>query len=333
MDTAVNAQAVLNQVTQVMASTPMDPPMVSSTPSDPVSQTVAYQVLHSSRGRMRLSIPRLKLDPTYPQSLQALLASLAGVAAVRINPAAGSVVINFQDPTLVPDDWLPQLIDIIQQATDPTASVCRLKADWFEVTGAITAYEAQQILAIDDWEAEPPEAISTAVATVLYPVKVLTDVLLPLEVLQATLRLCDQVTTRWQDDWDWLQAAAEITHHHELGQKSLEICDRLTQTITNRAITLSDLEGGTVALLETFGEMADIPLSIILALQTIHQVGLCYGYSPQTALEQEFAWRILGVSTAMTPEEKNSGAARTAGSPPAARSANPGGYSGRGGGR
>lgn len=52
------------------------------------------------------------------------------------------------------------------------------------------------------------------------------------------------------------------------------------------------------------GGMADVDLFLRVSVQTIHRTGLCYGYAPQTELEQQFAWVILEVATALTTEER-----------------------------
>jgi hypothetical protein len=52
-------------------------------------------VLHQTRGRIRMGIPRLRWDEAYANRLQSLLESVDNVRSIRISVSAASVVINF----------------------------------------------------------------------------------------------------------------------------------------------------------------------------------------------------------------------------------------------
>ena len=52
-------------------------------------------ILHQSRGRIRLGVPRLKTDKAYAQHLQSLLESMEHVTSVRLNAGAASVIICY----------------------------------------------------------------------------------------------------------------------------------------------------------------------------------------------------------------------------------------------
>ena len=57
--------------------------------------TTAAKVLHQTPGRIRLGVPRLKLDDTYANRLQCLLESVDNVRSIRISVSAASVVVHF----------------------------------------------------------------------------------------------------------------------------------------------------------------------------------------------------------------------------------------------
>jgi hypothetical protein len=57
--------------------------------------TTVAKVLHQTPGRIRLGVPRLKLDDTYANRLQCLLESVEDVRSIRISVSAASVVIGF----------------------------------------------------------------------------------------------------------------------------------------------------------------------------------------------------------------------------------------------
>ena len=60
----------------------------------PSAATLAT-VLHHTRGRIRMGIPRLGWDESYANRLQYLLESVDNVSSIRISVIAASVVINF----------------------------------------------------------------------------------------------------------------------------------------------------------------------------------------------------------------------------------------------
>lgn len=45
-------------------------------------------------------------------------------------------------------------------------------------------------------------------------------------------------------------------------------------------------------------------------VHSIHRTGLCYGYVPQTELEQQFAWAIFEVTTTLTTQERQQALSR-----------------------
>ncbi|MER3435675.1 MAG: hypothetical protein C4288_20365 [Leptolyngbya sp. ERB_1_1] len=55
-----------------------------------------YQIVHSIVGRLRIRIPQLSRDAEFASRLSGFVESLAGVTQVRINPAASSIVIQYQ---------------------------------------------------------------------------------------------------------------------------------------------------------------------------------------------------------------------------------------------
>ena len=66
----------------------------SSAQALPAVATVAT-VLHQTRGRIRMGIPRLRWDEAYANRLQSLLESVDNVRSIRISVSTASVVINF----------------------------------------------------------------------------------------------------------------------------------------------------------------------------------------------------------------------------------------------
>lgn len=62
--------------------------------SDPMPMGSA-KIIHQTRGRIRLGIPRLKTDTAYANHLQSLLTSMDKVSDIRLSPSTASVIINY----------------------------------------------------------------------------------------------------------------------------------------------------------------------------------------------------------------------------------------------
>ncbi|MFB2939074.1 HMA2 domain-containing protein [Aerosakkonemataceae cyanobacterium BLCC-F154] len=60
-----------------------------------VQENLNYRVVHSIPGRIRIRISRLVNDSEYGNNLQHLIQALDFVSYVRINPAASSLVVEY----------------------------------------------------------------------------------------------------------------------------------------------------------------------------------------------------------------------------------------------
>ena len=168
----------------------------------------------------------------------------------------------------------------------------------------LTPYEQKQIEAIADWRTREPGLLTTFGAKLLTPVKALGDRLMPAAIVDQALALCEKFAAYRQTDWEKLKPEARVEKPADLQQACLETCDRLAQQVEDQALVLASAEGGIAGVFEEVGELTEIPLSIVLAVRTIHKIGLCYGYASSGQHEQLFAWSILAVSTAQTPQER-----------------------------
>jgi hypothetical protein len=59
------------------------------------AQATNATVVHQTPGRLRIRVPRLKTDETYPPRLQALLTTVDHVGDIHISASAASVVVSF----------------------------------------------------------------------------------------------------------------------------------------------------------------------------------------------------------------------------------------------
>jgi Cu2+-exporting ATPase len=91
---------------------------------------IAYEVVHVTKGRIRLRISELETSSAYAARLEQLIALYASKAGsqihTRINRAANSVIISY-DPKIFPEPVIRQHLNaIIQQAGDVNMEVDRL---------------------------------------------------------------------------------------------------------------------------------------------------------------------------------------------------------------
>ncbi len=78
-------------------SNPVQPPAVIQMLD--THHTVGYEIVHQTPWRIRLKIPRLVEDANYTHRLVTLINAIKGVSAVRINPKARSLAVEFEFAT------------------------------------------------------------------------------------------------------------------------------------------------------------------------------------------------------------------------------------------
>ena len=262
------------------------------------SQLVEYQVIHVTPERIRIRISQRLRQPAYESRLKKLVQAFDFVSHVRTNSVAESLVIHY---TNVVSTALQQIIDAIQQATNPDIpDLPKVKS----TEAPLTPYEQEQIQEIKKWESKEPDFLTSAAGKLFTPIKTGIDLLIPAPALETALKVSETVTLNWQEDWKNLQRIAQVEDYHQLKQVELDFCDRLANRVKGEAVVVAGTTGAITGVFEWAGEIADVPLCLGLGLQTVHRVGLCYGYSPETETEEQFAWAILGVGTANTAEDR-----------------------------
>jgi Heavy metal associated domain 2 len=75
-----------------------------------------YQVVHNTMGRFRIRIPKLVNNSYFARRLDWLVASLDFVTDVRINPLAGSMIVNYEASQVSCGTILENILTAIQQA-------------------------------------------------------------------------------------------------------------------------------------------------------------------------------------------------------------------------
>ncbi len=64
------------------------------------------------------------------------------------------------------------------------------------------------------------------------------------------------------------------------------------------------MEALITAPFDFLGELVDVGFTLLLGLQTIQGVGLCYGFGSETTVEQHIIWGTLEISFAGTARER-----------------------------
>ncbi|MFZ2446421.1 MAG: hypothetical protein WAW37_08690 [Syntrophobacteraceae bacterium] len=77
-------------------------------------QPTFASILHQTRGRIRLRVPRLQTDEAYANALQLVLGSLDDVTSVRINAAAASVIL-YHTPDIPEAEFAGKALKAIQE--------------------------------------------------------------------------------------------------------------------------------------------------------------------------------------------------------------------------
>ncbi|WP_072620987.1 HMA2 domain-containing protein [Spirulina major] len=122
---AIVRQGVGQLREQAQATPPPTPPhpATDAAGEDGAIASNDYVIVHAVPGRIRLRIPRLRGDRLYAKQVQTLLTADARVKQVRINRAAASLVIQYDDAGLTELELGMYLLQILEQAeTPPTAA-------------------------------------------------------------------------------------------------------------------------------------------------------------------------------------------------------------------
>ncbi|MBE9225586.1 EcsC family protein [Phormidium sp. LEGE 05292] len=264
---------------------------------------VEFKVIHKIPGRIRLEIPMLKSDDIYRSVLEKLLESTKGVTGVRINPIASSIVIKYDRQTISETDLNCQISTAIKAASNYPVTLQLNQVPIYEVI-QLTEYETNQFKEILDWLDDKPFWLTELLGYVLSATKGLISWIIPDPIFTKIGAACERAMANWQQDWQELKPQALVEDYHQLRYGDLEKCDRLAAEVAKRSLKQVTAEGGITEVAEIFGEILNDGLAIVLALRTIHRIGLCYGYAPENVQEKAFAWGVFNVGIAQTQQER-----------------------------
>jgi|GEM_PF-6965296 len=271
---------------------------------------ITIQVIHSLPGRIRVKLPWLKHNFSDQETLQQVQ-SLGAVKTVRVNPAARSLTVHYDADQISEAAFSMTLITALQ-ANHPDATTSAKESRTTPQPGhlppdceviQLTAYERSQFEDILAWKHRKISGFKQLTGQVLLATQGLLNFLLVNKALEKVVSICESVTRNWQQDWEKLKPVTGVDAAISLRQGFLERCDHLSESVRAQALQQAAVQGSIGGLFDVFGEVADEGLTLALALQTIHRIGLCYGYQPQTPDEQAFAWAIFNAANSITQAE------------------------------
>jgi uncharacterized protein (DUF697 family) len=165
------------------------------------------------------------------------------------------------------------------------------------------SYEQQQIKAIQAWQGQSPKLSSKLMGLAIAPAAALVDKVIPEAALQAALEAACKVGEKLASPEAVLKQA-DVTHIGALFYADMKLCDRLANTTHDRAIAMAAAEGGVTGASGLIGVAVDVPTLMTLALRTIYQTALCYGFELKGEEGRHVVLRVFGVASANSLREK-----------------------------
>lgn len=153
----------------------------------------------------------------------------------------------------------------------------------------------------DRFRASGPSILPKAVRSVAKPLSLLTNRLVPGEVIEAAIRGAD-----WAASSSIRKAAVD----HDF--TDLTACDEAAAEVRRWALGYAVTGGGAAGAFGALGLAIDVPATIALALRTARLTGLCYGFGADTDAERVYILDILQLAGANSRDEKKAAIERLA---------------------
>lgn len=168
---------------------------------------------------------------------------------------------------------------------------------------SLNAYEREQIERIRAWKSENPSIVIRTIEVIAYPITRYIQEAVPDTALQWAFDAANYLASEAADTGDILKTAG-VNNIGILRNKDFRLSDDLADSVHNWAIGLAAASGGAAGAAGILGLAVDIPAVILLALRTIHKIGLCYGYECRSEMDRRFALGVLAASCATSMSEK-----------------------------
>lgn len=167
----------------------------------------------------------------------------------------------------------------------------------------LTPYERSQIEQIQAWRARPPSILARGFDRAMGPGSRIMQGLIPVVALKAALNSANALASR-MSTVERILRRADADSLGELRQRNLAACDALADGLRRRAMLTAAGTGAITGLGGAVGLALDIPALLTLSLNSIHSIGLCYGYDCMAPEQQRYAIAIFALASANSIAEK-----------------------------
>lgn len=169
----------------------------------------------------------------------------------------------------------------------------------------LSSYENKQLELIKEWENKPVDSslLGDIFDFVTSPVQAAVNIIVPASAIEGAINGANSVAKFLADEGDICRDAG-VDRIEELRGKSLELSDKLADSVQNWAIGFGVAEGAATGSGGVTTLVVDIPALITLTLRTIHKIGLCYGYRADTLEEKQYVLDIMSLTSATSNKEK-----------------------------
>ena len=167
----------------------------------------------------------------------------------------------------------------------------------------LSDYEAEVLAAIRNWQAQPPGPATRWFGRAAGPASRAVQRAVPESVLRGALQTAQRAAVRG-DGEAALLARAGVAELAALRDQPLEVCDRLAGRIQRGGLMLGGAGGAVFGVAGKAGLVLDVPSVLVLALRTIHRVGLCYGERCLQRPDDGLALSVFAVASANSVDEK-----------------------------
>jgi EcsC protein family len=169
-------------------------------------------------------------------------------------------------------------------------------------------YEAEQVHEIAHWKSERPSLLLESYRNLIRPLSRLISHIVPKDLVMEAVVKVESLAEVHDLSADILTAGG-IASVHDLLNRSLEECDRLSRMVSARAEHAALLEGvvpaaAGVVMPEGGGAVAaalDVPILLEATIRVVRRIGHCYGFPLDSEYDRRFVLAILDIANEGAP--------------------------------
>lgn len=164
----------------------------------------------------------------------------------------------------------------------------------------LAPHEAAQVREIATWKSMLPSRLSQAVDVVASPLTWVVGHVVPRSAVTRIVASMETVAAH-ADIPAEVARIAGVAGVSDLGNRSLQECDRLACMFSARAERLALVEGTIFSL---GGPLVHVPQQLIASLRSVTRIGHCYGYTLEQPQDRALVIAILEIAMLPDPAER-----------------------------